>query len=88
MKSDLAGLEEAGLESNAQLLVGKLLELVEDRGKPSPILLIDGRAGSGKSTLADAVNAAKMAILCASLPAGAAGLFWLALGSRRGAPAP
>ena len=56
MKSNLAGLEEAGLESNAQLLVGKLLELVEDRGKPAPILLIDGRAGSGKSTLADAVK--------------------------------
>ena len=61
MKSDSAGLEAAaleaaGLEAAAQLLVGKLIELVEDSGKPSPILLIDGRAGSGKSTLADAIK--------------------------------
>lgn len=56
MKSDLAGLEAAGLEAQAQLLVVKLLELVEDRGKPAPILVVDGRAGSGKSTLADAVR--------------------------------
>lgn len=40
----------------AELIVGKLLEMVEERGKPTPIVLIDGRAGSGKSTLGEAVK--------------------------------
>lgn len=39
----------------AKELAEKLVALV-DEGKPTPILLIDGRAGSGKSTLAEAVK--------------------------------
>ena len=37
----------------AKELAEKLVALV-DEGKPTPILLIDGRAGSGKSALAAA----------------------------------
>lgn len=39
----------------AKELAEKLVAFV-DEGKPTPILLIDGRAGSGKSTLADEVQ--------------------------------
>ena len=42
--------------ATAQLLVDRLIELVEE-GVTTPILLIDGRAGSGKSTLAATVKA-------------------------------
>ena len=39
-------------QTPAELIVGKLLEMVEERGKPTPIVLIDGRAGSGRVAVA------------------------------------
>ena len=52
LSDSLDGKSDANQQSLIESLSAQVLDLI-DRGKQTPIILIDGRAGSGKSTFAE-----------------------------------